>query len=98
MRARALLIQAVQALAVGPYDIRYRLWDAYYYFSQIRAGDLPEWLEEDFAWVMKTIFERVKKTRCGKSDSGKISEHANNDMCQNCQTHFLHHRKASHDL
>ena len=61
MRARTLLIQAVQALAVGPYDIRYRLWDAYYYFSQIRAGDSPEWLEQDFAWVMKTIFERKPK-------------------------------------
>ena len=46
---------AVWILATSPYDVRWRLYDAYQRIAPVRSKDLPEDLRADFDWVKRRL-------------------------------------------
>ena len=49
--AREKLFGAIANLALGPGDIRSRLWDAYTEMHPLREDDFPEELRADWHWI-----------------------------------------------
>jgi len=55
--------EAVRALAVGAGDARRRVWAAFLILHVLRAEELPEPLQPDFAWVIKKVSCRRARWR-----------------------------------
>ncbi len=55
---RVQLTQAVNALAVGPGNVRFRLLSAFYYLAQVNGTRLPKDIRTDFQWVMSMLTRR----------------------------------------
>lgn len=68
--AHEKLTSAVHILAIGPGDVRSRLWHAYLEFSPIRKDHLPVDLQSDYEWIIKqlTRYEpnEIERLRMGK--------------------------------
>lgn len=61
--AHEKLTTAVRILATGEGDVRSRLLPAFYEFQTLQARDLPQELQEDYAWVIKELTKREPKTQ-----------------------------------
>jgi len=46
---------ALGSLAIGPGDVRGRLWAAYLHFHPVREKHLPDDLHEDYQWVLQQL-------------------------------------------
>lgn len=57
------LDQAVQAMAVGPGDVRQRLTSAFWTFHVVRPEDLPPPLDEHMQWVYDQLTHRPARYR-----------------------------------
>ena len=56
---------AVRALAIGPGDVRSRLWDAFMVFNPLKEAHFPDNLKSDYRWVMSQL------TKYGPEGEGK---------------------------
>ena len=65
------LAAAVHCLAVGPGDVRSRLWDAFLSFHPLTEDDLPAELRPDYRWVLHELTKREPQYQvwCSPSQS-----------------------------
>jgi hypothetical protein len=61
LKARQKLIQAVSVLATNPENIRVRLPCAYLILVDLSEADFPDYLQEEFKWVMEKLTTKQPK-------------------------------------
>ena len=65
---------AVRHLAIGPGDVRSRLWPAYLKFHVLQVHHIPEDLRADFEWVNNELTKREPQDKVWSDSERTMSQ------------------------